>query len=265
MLAQTKTPAIDKTEVSTNSNQLTITGQNFGAVTPSVMLDGPLPLTVVSFTDAMVVATLPPGIAAGSYQLTLTNLSTNKTGTFIATIGAVGPAGPTGPAGAQGFPGAAGPTGPTGPAGPQGPAGPAGPNGRMVNPLAQTVPNSSGSFTPVTLSFPAFSSGAITLDVANNRIVIGTPGIFVVTGEILWANNATGYRVLSVLRNGGEIAAVSSPAVNGIDTLQTASTIQRFTAGDVIAMSAGQTSGGSLATAPFIGRGAALSVAWVGN
>jgi len=262
--AQSKVPAIEKTQVSTNSNQLTITGQNFGTVIPSVTWDGLLPLTVVSFTDTIVVATLPGGIPAGSYQLTLTNLTTNKAGSFIATIGAVGPAGPIGPTGPQGAAGLIGASGPQGPTGPQGPVGPAGPNGRIVNPLGQSIPNSNGSFTPVTLNFAAFSSGAITVDVARDRIIIGTPGVYIVTGEILWSSNPTGYRALSVTRNVTEIAAVSNQAVSGFATLQTASTIQRLSAGDVISMNAGQTSGATLATAPF-GRSAALSVAWVGN
>ena len=77
------------------------------------------PLTVTSFTDAVIVANLPANIAAGTYLLTVTN-SKRASGSADVTIGA---AGPQGPAGLQG------PAGPQGPAGSQGPAGPAGPTG----------------------------------------------------------------------------------------------------------------------------------------
>jgi hypothetical protein len=142
--AQHNAPALSTATVtaSTQPNQLTIRGIDFGVVLPTVMLDD-LSLLVSSYTDTMVVAVLPVSVTPGTYRLSLINNSLQgnpdvRTGTLDVTIGAVGPIGPqglkgdTGPAGPQGSPGLIGPVGPAGPqgaAGPQGPIGPVGPVG----------------------------------------------------------------------------------------------------------------------------------------
>lgn len=55
-------------------NQLTIAGKNFtpAAGAPSVKLGGSL-LTVASWSDSIIVADTPPGLAAASYLLTVNN------------------------------------------------------------------------------------------------------------------------------------------------------------------------------------------------
>jgi hypothetical protein len=83
---------------------------------------------LVSFTDQTVLASLPTGLKAGSYRLSLTN-SNNQAATFTVTLGTVGPAGPQGPIGPQGATGAQGPAGPAGAQGPPGPTGAQGPPG----------------------------------------------------------------------------------------------------------------------------------------
>lgn len=104
-------------------------------------------LDVTSATsDTTVVATLPEGIAPGTYRVWVqewrrVNERDRRTGRLEpdqswaiidVTVGAVGPQGPQGP---QGLTGATGPAGPAGPMGPQGatgamgPAGPTGPEG----------------------------------------------------------------------------------------------------------------------------------------
>ncbi len=124
------TPAI--TGVTTNfavtPSTITIAGRYFGAVTPTVTLDGTV-LVVATYTQTQVTALLPSNIDPGTYQLVLTNHSLDQQVSFDATIGAVGPDGPAGPAGPTGAAGPAGPAGSSGPQGPQGPSGPAGANG----------------------------------------------------------------------------------------------------------------------------------------
>lgn len=122
--------------ISASSNsavtQLTIVGSGFSpnSTTPTVSL-GNVALSLASFTDTQIVATLPANEPAGSYSLSVTETSSgSRTTTFGVTIGAVGPTGPQGPAGPVGVTGATGvqgPTGPTGAAGPQGPQGVPGP------------------------------------------------------------------------------------------------------------------------------------------
>lgn len=132
----------------TAGTQITINGNEFGARTPKVTLDGTA-LTVVSSTETSITAKLPTGIAAGAYLLTAENEDRrgdddHRTAFFEAAIGAIGQTGPQGPqgpqgpvgmTGPQGVPGPQGATGAQGQQGPQGatgatgPAGPTGPTG----------------------------------------------------------------------------------------------------------------------------------------
>lgn len=188
-------------------------------------------------------------------------------------IQSVGPAGPTGP---QGTPGATGPRGATGPSGPagspgangtQGPAGatgatgPAGPHGRGINSGSQSF--TSGVPLKVALSTSQNASG-VTVDTTNNQLTVSTAGTYVITGEILWAANAAGFRLLTINTTfAGEIAADTRPAINGYDTLVTVSTIVHLSAGESVYLLATHTVGINLSTDPFNGRAAALSVAWI--
>jgi len=124
--AASTAPAIYAAVVTTSNNHITISGKNFSPsdLAPTVVF-ATTTLTLVSFTDQKLVATLPAGFPAASYSLVVVN-SNSQVATFTVTLGAVGPtgpqgaAGPPGPTGPQGSPGAAGPTGAQGPAGPSG-------------------------------------------------------------------------------------------------------------------------------------------------
>jgi hypothetical protein len=115
-------PAIVSAVANFQTNQLTITGSNFGTAAPKVTLDGSK-LQVVSNSATTVVATLPTGTNPGGYLLTLTDATDGLKVAFDVTLGAAGPPGPQGPQGQQGVPGPQGPQGAQGPQGPQGPAG----------------------------------------------------------------------------------------------------------------------------------------------
>ena len=118
------------------TNQITLTGTNFvpGKVKPAILFNGAA-LTVTSFSNTQIIATLPSGIAPGTFNLTLTNSAGNSV-EFDMSYGAIGPQGPAGaagPAGAQGPAGLTGPcrsaAGPRGLTGAPGAPGPAGANG----------------------------------------------------------------------------------------------------------------------------------------
>jgi len=121
--AASTAPAIYSAVVNTSNNHITIaiTGNNFSlsGLAPTVVF-ARTALALVSFTNQKLVATLPAGLSAGSYSLTVTN-SVPQTGAFSVTIGALGPAGP------------------------QGPIGPAGPKGRRGRQERQGQPNLGGS------------------------------------------------------------------------------------------------------------------------
>lgn len=124
-------PTIVSAVANFQTNQLTITGTNFGTGTPKVMLDGSS-LQVVSSSATAVVATLPSSINPGAYLLTLTNTSDNLRVLFDVTLGTAGPQGSQGPQGLQGLQGPQGPQGIQGPQGTQGPQGAQGPAGMAV-------------------------------------------------------------------------------------------------------------------------------------
>ena len=112
---------------------LTLRGSHFSAVRRlTLTLSGvPQPLPIVSSSDQVLVALLPPAIAPGTYLVTLGSDPGNQDDFFV-TLGAVGATGATGPAGPQGATGATGPmgaAGATGATGAQGAAGPTGPKG----------------------------------------------------------------------------------------------------------------------------------------
>ncbi len=117
-------PIITSTLVNAPSaGRITINGSSFGTTQPVVKLVTTTLAVQAGFTNTQIVATLPSGLSAGGYLLTVTNTSNNLIGIFIVTIGTTGATGPQGPAGPQGSQGPAGPTGATGPTGASGPAG----------------------------------------------------------------------------------------------------------------------------------------------
>jgi hypothetical protein len=114
------------------NDQVLIAGANFTA-DADVRL-GEFPLTIVSASSSLVIATLPASVKAapGSYALSVTSGSGLGTKAEISlAVGAVGPKGDTGATGAKGDPGDPGPQGIQGLQGPAGPAGPAGPGGSL--------------------------------------------------------------------------------------------------------------------------------------
>lgn len=130
----TSAPVVISASPSSDLTQLTIVGSGFSpsGSTPTVAL-GTATLSLASFTDTQIVATLPANEPSGSYQLSVTETFGGlKTTTFGVTIGAVGLTGPQGPIGLTGATGATGSQGPTGPTGATGPQGPQGPSGAIL-------------------------------------------------------------------------------------------------------------------------------------
>jgi len=129
-------PTVTSATVNLTAGTITIDGSGFDEFFggPSVTLGG-LNLTVESFTNQTIVASLGSVTTPGTYLLKVTVfLSTVQ---FDLTIGAVGPQGPQGPQGLQGPGGLAGPQGVPGPQGGAGAPGAAGPQG-PVGPIGLT-------------------------------------------------------------------------------------------------------------------------------
>src|SRR5579862_1284637 len=64
-------PVINAATVDLATNQIAIEGVNFGVNTPTIVLDF-VSLRVLTFTDKLAVASLPPNPPAGSFALSLT-------------------------------------------------------------------------------------------------------------------------------------------------------------------------------------------------
>lgn len=130
--AASTAPAIYAAVVNTSTNHITIAGKDFSpSGLPPTVFFATTSLTLASFTNNSLVASMPSGFSAGSYSLIVVN-SNSQVATFSVIIGAVGPTGlqgATGPAGPQGATGPQGPTGPQGSQGPPGIQGSAGPQG----------------------------------------------------------------------------------------------------------------------------------------
>jgi IPT/TIG domain len=148
-------PYILSVTENTAGTQITINGNQFGARSPKVTLDGTA-LTVVSSTETSITAKLPTGIAAGAYLLTVEDEGRrgdddHRTAFFEAAIGAIGQTGPQGPQGPMGPMGLTGPQGAQGPQGTPGATGAQGPQG---------TPGATGAQGPQGLPGPQGPQGA---------------------------------------------------------------------------------------------------------
>ena len=122
-LAAGTKPVIASTVANYAANQLTINGASFGTTAPKVAIGGHV-ATVLSSSATRVVVTLPSGVSAGGFLLTLATSAGSVS--FDLSLGAAGPQGPVGPQGPAGTPGVPGPQGAAGPQGANGAQGPAG-------------------------------------------------------------------------------------------------------------------------------------------
>jgi len=158
VVAQLFTPAraqsrIDFAAADSSLSTVEIRGVNFPALLGlRLALKNGTILPMSTATATRILAQLPAGLAAGSYEVVLTRGGLSVVDRFALTIGAagtagsmgsqgpqgaVGPKGPQGTAGAPGtagMPGAQGAMGMPGPAGPMGPAGPPGDRGEAGGP-----------------------------------------------------------------------------------------------------------------------------------
>jgi hypothetical protein len=134
------------------------------------------------------------------------------------------------------------------------------PHAKAIQTAAQTF---TGVIVPVQLDSEPFGTG-VTFDDPNDQFVITTAGTYMVTGEVVWTQNGTGDRLMTIVTNSGEIAADARNATPSVTTVNFASTVIELNATDTVHLEAGQSSGGNLATDPSFGRGAALTVTWLG-
>lgn len=231
-----QSPQIVRADADLDGGRITALGDGFGTTAGRIVLTGLrgglyAELIAVTWTDAQVVALLPPGLPIGAYHLEISTRQNGKspvTSDHIdITIGAqgpkgnrgdmgpqglsglTGPEGPPGPAGAAGPPGSAGPAGPVGPIGPIGPQGqpgPAGPSG-VVGALTATLPVTTLTTTAQVLS------GTLTFDTPAQT----TQTLFAEADGSLFLSAASGtYGIVEIrmVLDGVAIQAVRTEVVN---------------------------------------------------
>lgn len=80
----------------------------------------------------------------------------------------------------------------------------------------------------------------------NDRLYARRDGVYLIAAQAVWANNASGVRVIYLARNGANIAADRQLALSGYETPQNIVTMRYLNAGDYVSLYVFQNSGGDL-------------------
>ena len=111
------------------------------------------------------------------------------------------------------------------------------------------VTSISGSATTVLFDTELFDSASMHSTSSNTgRITAPVDGLYSVDAMVAFASNATGYRDITVNRNGTAYLRDRSPAISGISTIARCSGLITMTAGQYLEVAALQNSGGNLDT-----------------
>jgi hypothetical protein len=99
----------------------------------------------------------------------------------------------------------------------------------------------------------------------NSRITFNTAGIYVVTAQVSFANNATGYRHIAIYANNTTYLALqNATAMNGDNHYLVVTTTYKFAVADYVQAKVLQTSGGNLNATVNTNFSPEFSAVWVG-
>lgn len=130
--------------------------------------------------------------------------------------------------------------------------------------IRQTSAQTPATGTEVTVTFDVTDEDNDTMaDLANERIVIKTAGLYLVGGDCIWTANGTGYRRLLIVAGGVNVTGDSGMASGGIQHYSSACKRVRLAVNDVVQMSVQQNSGAGLALV-LNAEGPSLWAQWVG-
>lgn len=137
------------------------------------------------------------------------------------------------------------------------------PRCRVYNSADLTIPNNAD--TPLTFDSERFDTDTMHSTSANtNRITATTAGKYLIGLSIVWANNSTGIRNVSMAVNG--TTAILSETVVSLSGFSTPINVQTFydlAAGDYVAVTGYQNSGGNLAISKAQSFSAEFWATWV--
>jgi len=121
------------------------------------------------------------------------------------------------------------------------------PNARAFHNVAQSIPNATN--TVVALNSERWDSGGVHDNVTNNsRLTATEAGVYVITGAIQFAPNATGFRGVLLRVNGSTfIASNEMLVIDGVNNMEiNTQSIWRFNVNEYVEMLVVQNSGGAL-------------------
>ena len=132
---------------------------------------------------------------------------------------------------------------------------------RAFDASSQSIANN--SVTIIELDSETFDTDTIHDNSTNNsRLTAKTAGVYVIIGQVIFATNGTGRRLLRIQYNGSTVIAGQEWDVNQNDeTSMVVSTIYKLDANDYVEMYAFQSSGGALSTTRTAEQGSELSMA----
>ena len=130
----------------------------------------------------------------------------------------------------------------------------------MTNTAVQSIPNNAA--TVATLSTVVENNDGMA-DLANNRIVIKTAGLYVLSGVAGFATNATGFRTASLLVGTTTVATDYRGANAWYSYASPSSSPVRLAVNDVVTLQVSQNSGAALNTNVTIAL-TRLGAIWVG-
>lgn len=138
---------------------------------------------------------------------------------------------------------------------------------RMRHTVAQSIPTGTGYTAALLGSVESDNDGMA--DTANNRMVIQTPGKYLICVRIGYVSNATGLRAVYVTVNGSGTVefGATSQAANGLATVLTSTWVVPLVASDNLSIRTLQNSGGALnTTSASLGAfTTAMSAQWIGT
>lgn len=145
----------------------------------------------------------------------------------------------------------------------------------LANPPACRVYNNasishatSGNWQTVTFNSERYDTATMHDTVSNtSRITVPVDGLYLITGHIEFAANATGVRGIQILFNGTgtSVAGAYYPTTGGIvGTGLSIATVYKFAATNYVELQGYQTSGGALVINSTAASTPEFSVTWIG-
>jgi hypothetical protein len=137
------------------------------------------------------------------------------------------------------------------------------PGAKVHNSTNQAIA-SGGLYTPISFDTVDFNVGGVYNASQPDRMVAPVAGRYELITNVTWTGNATGLRILYLIRNSYTVA-VSNVTGSNSEVYAPAQSVQamcQLAAGDVMRVAAWQDSGSSLNVVPFVGT-SSFSMSWI--